>query len=395
MNEVSIQLLKPHLMNQSYYSNLEDEKHQEVKRSIEAQGIRDPLKVLPDFTIIAGHQRLRIAQELGLKKVPIVIMDITAEEAEYLLIADNEERRQDDGDPIKRAKRAKFLMNYWGISHGGNRRSNHQNDNLKSAADIAVEVGTDAANLGRLLKLNDLIDPLQNLVSHAKLSQAAAYSLAFLPTEEQEALLQTLGELGVCDLSVAEAGELRKELDMVRKGLDTARARESALTKQTETLTSQISALKQELENASAQEYVTDMEQEVAEITKEKNRLALEIKTLQSAPPQIIEKEKIPADYEKIKIELGNLTHAQVLLKYRYKIHDLCGDIVQALGKHVKRLELEVNLYTGDIDISTHISECAEMLEKTADEMRSWLKIPIRDKGGGGNVIEADFSVKG
>ena len=123
MNLIPIGLLKIHPKNSEYYSDLPPEKYEEVKNSIKVNGIRDPLKVLPDYTIIAGHQRFRIAQELGLEKVPVVIIDVSPEEAEYLLIADNEERRQDDNDPIKKAKRAKFLKEYWGVKNGGDRKS--------------------------------------------------------------------------------------------------------------------------------------------------------------------------------------------------------------------------------------------------------------------------------
>jgi ParB family chromosome partitioning protein len=89
MNCVSISLLKCHPKNQEYYNGLTPEKYEEIKRSIEINGIRDPLKVLPDYTIIAGHQRFKIAQELELTQVPVVIMDIDQKEAEYILIADN------------------------------------------------------------------------------------------------------------------------------------------------------------------------------------------------------------------------------------------------------------------------------------------------------------------
>ncbi len=123
MNLIPIGLLKIHPKNSEYYSDLPPEKYEEVKNSIKVNGIRDPLKVLPDYTIIAGHQRFRIAQELGLEKVPVVIIDVSPKEAEYLLIADNEERRQDDNDPIKKAKRAKFLKEYWGVKNGGDRKS--------------------------------------------------------------------------------------------------------------------------------------------------------------------------------------------------------------------------------------------------------------------------------
>lgn len=101
--------------------------------------------------------------------MPVVIIDVSPEEAEYLLIADNEERRQDDNDPIKKAKRAKFLKEYWGVKNGGDRKSVPQNEELKTSADVADAVGTTAKNLHRLLKLNDLIPELQELVSSNKL----------------------------------------------------------------------------------------------------------------------------------------------------------------------------------------------------------------------------------
>ncbi len=60
MNCVSIALLKCHPKNQEYYNSLTPEKYEEIKRSIEINGIRDPLKVLPDYTIIAGHHYLEV-----------------------------------------------------------------------------------------------------------------------------------------------------------------------------------------------------------------------------------------------------------------------------------------------------------------------------------------------
>lgn len=75
------------------------------------------LKVSTDYTVISGHQRLRIAKELGLTSVPIEIVDpvevedvksgmVTPEQyLEYLLIAENVERRgQAEADPIKKAR---------------------------------------------------------------------------------------------------------------------------------------------------------------------------------------------------------------------------------------------------------------------------------------------------
>ncbi len=166
MNLVDLHRLKPHPKNEDYFADITGEKYEEIKRSIEIHGIRDPLKVLPDFTILAGHQRFRIAKELGLEKVPCTVIDVSSEEAEYLLIADNEERREHDDNPMRKAKRASFLKEYWGVKNGINQHPRvGQNVPPKTTADIGKAIGEDERTTKRLLKLNDLIAPLQVLVS--------------------------------------------------------------------------------------------------------------------------------------------------------------------------------------------------------------------------------------
>lgn len=207
-NYVSVNLLKPHPKNQEYYSNLSGEKYEEIKRSVEAHGIRDSLKVLPDFTIIAGHQRHRIALELGFEKVPVEIKDINENEAEYLLIADNEERRQSDDDPIKKAKRAEFLKKYWNVRQG----KKGQNVPIKTMEDIAAAIGEDERTTKRLMKLNDLIPELQSLVSSGKLGTTAAHELAFLSPETQKLVLEQYGQ-EIEEMKVQEAKDLRIKIE--------------------------------------------------------------------------------------------------------------------------------------------------------------------------------------
>ncbi|MGB9848824.1 MAG: ParB N-terminal domain-containing protein [Moorellaceae bacterium] len=215
-NLVSVSMLKPHPKNSEYFSAPSPEEREKIKKSIEANGIRDPLKVLPDYTVIAGHVRLEIAKELGVEKVPVEVWDVSPEEAEYLLVADNEERRICQ-DPIKKAKRAEFLKRYWGIQRGRPEKMDQIDPFFKSMDDIAKAIGESRGNLKRLLKLNDLIPEFQALVSQDKLSQIAAYSLAFLSPEEQKRLLDILGESGICGLSVKEAQVLRREIEAEHK----------------------------------------------------------------------------------------------------------------------------------------------------------------------------------
>lgn len=217
MNLLPTDLLKPHPKNNEYYDDLVGEKYEEVKRSIEAHGIRDPLKVTPDYTVVAGHQRLRIAMELGIEKVPVTIVDVGHEEAMYLLIADNEERRQGDDEPMKKARRAKFLSNYWDIKRE-TRTDLRQNviSAGKGISDVARAIGEDRRTTQRLLKLNDLIPEFQTLVSQKKLGTTAANLIAGMTQAEQETFWGILGE-AVTSLKLPEVKEFKEEALRYRK----------------------------------------------------------------------------------------------------------------------------------------------------------------------------------
>jgi len=215
---VNPKILRPHPKNQEYYSDLTGPDYDMLKRSIEVGGIRDPLWVLPDYTLIRGHQRLRIALEIGLEKVPVQVKDVSAEEAEYLMIADNEERRVDD-DPIRKAKRARFLAEYWNVrlGKGGDKTStfiatDKMSVAMKNLEAVTQAIGEDERTTRRLLKLNDLIPELQALVSAGKLGTTAAEQLAHLTPEVQRDLHRAMGA-SLADLTVAEAKDLRRKLD--------------------------------------------------------------------------------------------------------------------------------------------------------------------------------------
>lgn len=148
---------------------------EERQEELEANRIRDAIKCTPAFTVISGHQRLRIAKDLGLAEVPVEIIDVDEWEAEYLLIAENVERRGvAEQDDIKKARIAQFLKEYWGINHGGDRAS-RQNGGLKTTVDVSEFIGESKRVTERLLKLNELIPQLQRLVSTGKLGTTSAY----------------------------------------------------------------------------------------------------------------------------------------------------------------------------------------------------------------------------
>lgn len=208
---ISIDKLSPHPKNGYYFTDVEGEKYGEIKRSVDVYGIRESIVVTTDYTVISGHQRLRIAKDLGLTDIPVEIKDVDEIEAEYLLIAYNIERRGEaEPDPIKKARIAKFLKEYWAINQG-TRKELGQN----GITDISEVIGETERTTKRLLKLNDLIPEIQSLVSSGKQGTTAAEQLAYLTEDEQREIYTLFGE-ELTKQTVEEVKRLRREIEQAR-----------------------------------------------------------------------------------------------------------------------------------------------------------------------------------
>jgi len=97
--------LKAHPKNKEIYG---EELNPDLTDNIRKYGILQPILVLPDGTIVAGHGRWRSAIELGIDEVPVVIFDSTDElEIEAALVSSNKSRPRDN---VMLGREAKLLL---------------------------------------------------------------------------------------------------------------------------------------------------------------------------------------------------------------------------------------------------------------------------------------------
>ena len=76
-------------------------------RSIETFGLVDPILARRhDQRVIAGHQRILAARRCGLLTVPVILLDLSAEDARLLNVALNRIGGEWDADPARHAARA-------------------------------------------------------------------------------------------------------------------------------------------------------------------------------------------------------------------------------------------------------------------------------------------------
>ncbi len=102
--------LRPHPRQAELVGDCGDAELEELEASIRDHGIQQPIEVLPDGTIVTGHQRWRAACRLELAEVPVRVRHDLAEAGEAAvlthLVEDNVLRRQMGPLAIARAYRA-------------------------------------------------------------------------------------------------------------------------------------------------------------------------------------------------------------------------------------------------------------------------------------------------
>jgi ParB/RepB/Spo0J family partition protein len=119
-----ISKLKPHPRQPDLFPDLPNPQLRTLADDMKKNGLIHPIEILPDGTVIAGHQRVRAAQMLGWIKIRCWVREDLAEAGpaavERRLIEDNANRRQLSRLEMARCyKRLKELGDGPGHNHNG------------------------------------------------------------------------------------------------------------------------------------------------------------------------------------------------------------------------------------------------------------------------------------
>jgi ParB family chromosome partitioning protein len=169
---------------------------EQLADSIRSSGVIQPVLVRPaagpegatDFELVVGERRIRGARKAGLENVPAIVRDVPDEELIELALIENIHR--DDLNPIEKAR--------------GIRRMISEQDLTQQEA--GRRLGLDRSTIANTVRLLDLSDDIQSMVSRGTLTAGHARALLGVSDEAaRERLARTVAEKG---LSVREAERL-------------------------------------------------------------------------------------------------------------------------------------------------------------------------------------------
>ena len=160
---------------------------EELAASIRVQGLMQPILVRPigdalgedRFEIIAGERRWRAAQMAGLTEVPTLIREIPDESALAMALIENIQR--ENLNPLEEAQGLQRLVDEFSMTH-------------QEAADAVGRSRPAASNLLRLLQL---VPPVQDLLMRGEIDMGHARALLPLSSALQIQVAQRVAQKGM------------------------------------------------------------------------------------------------------------------------------------------------------------------------------------------------------
>ncbi len=160
----------------------------ELSKSIEKNGVIQPILVRPvaggAYQIVAGERRWRASRMAGLTEIPVVIREMSDEEAAVFALIENLQR--EDLNPVEEAEGIRSLIEKFGMTQ-------------EEAADRVGKSRTAVTNTLRLLKLPGNI---LSMVAKGKIT--AGHARALISLEDEGEMLKIANAVIDNNLTVRE-----------------------------------------------------------------------------------------------------------------------------------------------------------------------------------------------
>ena len=191
----------------------DDDEMAELVESISTFGVINPVIVRKGegerYELISGHRRKYACAKLGIDTLPVIVRDLSREEAIIFMVDSNLQREHIL--PSERAKAYKMKMEAMRGRVGRPMKNNEcpMGTNYYSADEVAKEADESPRQIFRYIRLNNLIPELLEDVDMGKIAFRPAVELSYLDEEEQKDLSYYIDE-GEATPSLAQAIQMKK-----------------------------------------------------------------------------------------------------------------------------------------------------------------------------------------
>lgn len=159
----------------------DEEKLEELKESIQQNGLIQPLTVRPiddHYELIAGERRYRACKKAGFTTIPCYVLSPTDDQAAQMALIENVQRQ--DLSAIEEAKSYLQIMKQAHLSQ----------------EQIAKKIGKSQSAIANKIRLLNLPDEIQEGVIDGKITERHARALLSAPEDKQKNIYQEILKKG-------------------------------------------------------------------------------------------------------------------------------------------------------------------------------------------------------
>ena len=245
------------------YQVREDAAMDELMESIRTHGVLSPLLARPKgegYELVSGHRRRLAAQKLDLPTVPVLVREMTDDEAVILMVDSNLQRE----NLLPSEKAFAYKMKLEAMKHQGMTcgQVGHKSRDVVSNDDSG-------RTIQRYIRLTNLVSPLLQMVDDGHIAFSPAVELSYLTRDEQAELWDLIGREDATP-SLSQAIRMKK---LSREGGLTAEELYTILTEEKPNQKEQVRIKTESLRKYFPRNYsVQQMEREIIKLLEARYR---------------------------------------------------------------------------------------------------------------------------
>ena len=196
------------------FSVKDDEDMQKLLQSIAERGVLVPCLARQNgerYELISGHRRKAACQALGISTLPVIVKDMTREEAIITMVDSNVQREH----ILPSEKAMAYKMKLDALKHQG--KTSGQVVQKWSVEVVGEEAGESYKQVQRYIRLTYLNKPLLDMVDEGRIAFTPAVELSYLNEIEQQDLVEAIA-VCECTPNLSQACRL-KAISQTDKGL--------------------------------------------------------------------------------------------------------------------------------------------------------------------------------
>lgn len=193
----------------------EGERLEDMVESIKAHGILNPVivrKMHYGYEMLSGHNRQNAGKLAGLKQIPAIVKEKLSDQEAYVYVIETNLMQRSFTDLSISEKAAVLAERYDKVLYqrkrdeimaelkaleGSKEKGGHSDHLSKNRDNLGQEYGLSGSSVARLLRVNQLIPEIKEMLDQGSMQLLAAVQLSYLPEQAQRLALEASKKHGI------------------------------------------------------------------------------------------------------------------------------------------------------------------------------------------------------